>query len=94
MLSKNGGMLNKLLLPFSLNLGSSLGTGTQKISWIHIDDLSKMMVFCLKDKITGTFNAVSPKPVSNNFFSLTLAKVKSKYLLKDLFWFLLRLPFY
>ena len=44
-LSKKGGMLSKLLLPFSLNLGSSLGAGTQKISWIHIEDLSKMMVF-------------------------------------------------
>jgi len=80
-LSKEGGMLNKLLLPFSLNLGSSLGTGTQKISWIHIEDLSKMIIFCSNDKITGTFNAVSPKPVSNHFFSITLAKVKSKYLL-------------
>ena len=29
-LSKKGGMLSKLLLPFSLNLGSSLGAGTQK----------------------------------------------------------------
>ncbi len=80
-LSKEGGMLNKLLLPFSLNLGSSLGNGTQKISWVHIEDLSKMMIFCLKDKITGTFNAVSPRPVSNNFFSIKLARVKSKYLL-------------
>ena len=80
-LSKEGGMLSKLLLPFSLNLGSSLGVGTQTISWIHIEDLSKMMVFCLNDKIIGTFNAVSPKPVSNHFFSITLAKVKSRYLL-------------
>ena len=80
-LSKEGGMLNKLLLPFSLNLGSSIGGGSQKISWIHIEDLSKMMIFCLNDKITGTFNAVSPTPVSNHFFSITLAKVKSKYIL-------------
>ena len=51
-------------------------------------------VFRLNDKITGTFNAVSPKPVSNHIFSITLAKAtkvfittkRAKFCIKNYIW--------
>src|SRR5579864_1883177 len=38
-LSRQGGALKQMLLPFRLGLGGRIGNGRQRWSWIHIDDL-------------------------------------------------------
>ncbi len=77
-LSKEGGMLKKLLFPFSLNLGTSLGSGKQLMSWIHIDDVSRMIIHCIKIPNNEIFNCVSPHVVTNEFFSKTFSKSLKK----------------
>lgn len=77
-LSKEGGMLKKLIFPFSLNLGTSLGNGKQLMSWIHIDDVSRMIVHCIKIPNNEIFNCVSPNVVTNKFFSETFSKALKK----------------
>ena len=77
-LSKEGGMLKKLLLPFSLNLGTSMGNGKQLMSWIHIDDVSRMIIHCMKIPNNENFNCVSPNVVTNKFFSETFSKSLKK----------------
>lgn len=77
-LSKKGGMLKKLLLPFSFNLGTSMGNGKQLISWIHIDDVSRMIIHCMKIPNNEIFNCVSPNVVTNEFFSKTFSKTLKK----------------
>ena len=37
----------KMLLPFRLGIGGRLGTGTQWMSWIHLEDLCAMILFAL-----------------------------------------------
>ena len=65
-LSRKGGILPTLALPVKLFIGVAFGTGKQWQSWIHIDDLSQMLLNAAKQNWQGTFNAVSPNPVSQN----------------------------
>jgi len=93
-LSKKGGMLKKILTPFSMNLGSALGNGNQKISWIHIDDVSRMIIYCIKQEKNEVFNCVSPNPVSNNEFSKSLVMIlRKKIWLPNVPAFLLKIIF-
>lgn len=74
-LSPKGGFLNKMLLPFKIGLGGHLGNGQQYMSWIHINDMVKLLQFLLdKQDAEGIVNACSPSPVSNKIFSQSLAK--------------------
>lgn len=73
-LEKDGGMLARLLLPFRLCLGGKIGDGRQWISWIDRDDLVKLIIHAIETPdIQGAVNATAPTPVSNEFFSRTLA---------------------
>ncbi|MBP2267484.1 NAD dependent epimerase/dehydratase family enzyme [Pseudarthrobacter sp. PvP004] len=43
-----------------------MGPGTQKFSWIHVEDLFRAVVFIHADPgVTGPVNAASPYPVDN-----------------------------
>ncbi len=74
-LSKNGGALDKMYLPYSLGLGGAIGGGKQYFSWIHIDDMIAGILFLLENKKANhIFNFTAPHPVTNKVFSHTLAK--------------------
>lgn len=74
-LSEKGGALAKMLPAFRFGLGGPIGSGKQMMSWIHIDDMVKLIVFLLEHaKLSGPFNATAPNPVSNEVFSKTLAR--------------------
>lgn len=63
-LDLNGGAMKEMLktAPFFL---STLGSGEQIYSWIHIDDLCRMYIHALENKnVQGAFNGVAPNPVS------------------------------
>lgn len=73
-LSKEGGMLPSMLLPFRLGLGAILGKGNQYVSWIHIDDMIKAIVFLLDmPEAQGVFNITAPNPVTNKRFANVLS---------------------
>ncbi|MFN8006318.1 MAG: TIGR01777 family oxidoreductase [Terriglobia bacterium] len=75
-LSPSGGALQRLLLPFQLGAGGILGSGSQYMSWVALDDL--LCIFhhvLLKDSLRGPVNAVSPNPVTNREFTKTLGRV-------------------
>ena len=42
-LDTDGGVLGKMLLPFKLGLGATLGSGDQFMPWIHADDWTAMI---------------------------------------------------
>jgi len=74
-LSKNGGLLGKMLLPFKLGMGARLGDGKQWMSWVHIDDYVAMVLRLLQDgQMEGSFNMTAPNPVTNAEFTRVLAR--------------------
>jgi uncharacterized protein len=77
-LSPNGGALGKMLTPFMLGGGGVIGSGKQYLSWITLRDLIYLIHSVIFSKISGTFNAVSPVPVSNFEFTKTLGKVLNR----------------
>ncbi|WP_300437021.1 TIGR01777 family oxidoreductase [Christiangramia sp.] len=72
-LAENGGMLEKIKKPVSLNMGAALGSGKQWQSWIHIEDLAGIFLFAIKNDLTGVYNAVAPNPVTNKELTKELA---------------------
>lgn len=73
--TKRGGMLERMLLPFRLGLGGKLGDGQQMMSWIALEDLCRAIIFCMEHQdISGAVNLVAPTAVSNAEFTKTLAK--------------------
>ena len=75
-LSPAGGALQKMLLPFKLGLGGTLGSGKQWISWIGLHDLIYLLHQCLmREDISGPINAVAPEPVTNAQFTKALGSV-------------------
>jgi uncharacterized protein (TIGR01777 family) len=78
-LSKNGGALQKMLLPFKLGLGGPLGNGTQYMSWISLSDVVKSFIFIAENiNISGPVNFSSPNPVTNLEYTKTLGKALNR----------------
>ncbi|MFL6374914.1 MAG: TIGR01777 family oxidoreductase [Pyrinomonadaceae bacterium] len=75
-LSKGGGALGTMLLPFKLGVGGVVGSGKQWMSWISLDDQVRAIEFAIEhDSIRGAVNAVSPHPVTNEQFTKTMGDV-------------------
>lgn len=70
------GLLQKIRLLFKLGLGGKLGSGSQWMSWIHIDDIAGIFAECVvQTGLHGAVNAVGPNPVTNREFTRTYARV-------------------
>jgi len=75
-LSRTGGPLPVMRLPFQFFVGGPLGGGKQWFPWIHIaDEIGAIRFAMKKTEAQGVFNVCSPNPLTNAAFSRTLAKV-------------------
>ena len=78
-LARQGGALERMMLPFRLHVGGPIGGGRQWVSWIHIDDLIGMIIFALDNSaMEGPINATGPEPVTNRRFARTLGGVMGR----------------
>ncbi|MGZ5308526.1 MAG: TIGR01777 family oxidoreductase [Solirubrobacterales bacterium] len=74
-LTKHGGLLKQLLLPFRLGLGGPIGGGDQYMSWINLEDEVAILLWLLdEEKVSGTVNATAPNPVTSTEFSKALGR--------------------
>lgn len=75
-LSKDGGALSTMLLPFKMGVGGVVGSGKQWMSWISLDDEIAIINYCIENEnMRGAVNAVAPNPVTNQEFTKTLGEV-------------------
>jgi uncharacterized protein len=73
-LSRHGGALKEMLLPFRLGLGGKIGNGRQWYSWIHIDDAVGAILHILATpSFIGPVNMTAPNPLTNAEFTGALA---------------------
>ena len=74
-LGPDGGALVPLRTLTRYFLGGTVGSGRQYISWLHIEDMNRMIQRCIKDEtLDGVFNATSPHPVTNKVFMRAMRK--------------------
>lgn len=75
-LSRDGGVLKKLLLPAKFGIGAWFGKGDQKISWICMPDIySAIKTFIENENYSGAYNLTSPKTITlKNLVNYTLKK--------------------
>jgi uncharacterized protein len=78
-LGENGGVLGKMLAPFSAFVGGPIGSGKQWFSWVHRDDVVKLIIQAITDtQMQGVYNATAPNPVTMTDFSQTLGSVMNR----------------
>jgi hypothetical protein len=83
-----------MLLPFQLGAGGRIGSGTQYVSWIGIDDaVGAIHHAIVTESLQGPVNAVAPTPVTNAEYTRTLARVLSRPAIAPMPAFAARLAF-
>lgn len=78
-LDSNEGALGKMKIPFSLFLGGALGSGKQYLSWIHKEDVARMILWSMdNESVRGQLNVTTPSPVTMKIFAKTLGSVMKR----------------
>jgi uncharacterized protein len=78
-LGENGGALGKMLAPFSAFVGGPIGSGKQWFSWVHREDVVKLIIQAITNtQMQGVYNATAPNPVTMAAFSQTLGSVMNR----------------
>jgi uncharacterized protein len=74
-LSPSGGLLGPLKLLYKFALGGRIGSGTQYMPWISLDDEVGTIAFLLESpSVDGPVNLTGPTPVTNAEFTKALAE--------------------
>lgn len=81
-LGSDGGIYPRLALAAKLGGAAVLGDGKQWMSWIHVDDLVRIVEHTLDDEsMRGAVNAVAPGPVRQREFQRALTHALQRPLL-------------
>ena len=72
-LGRDGGAFPRLARLARLHLGGTLGDGHQYVSWLHVRDFCRLVLWCVeREEAAGVFNATGPCPVTNAEFMCEL----------------------
>jgi uncharacterized protein len=72
-LGREGGALPHLARLARAYLGGAIGDGHQYISWLHVRDFCRLVLWCLEHaEAEGVYNATGPCPVTNAEFMCEL----------------------
>jgi hypothetical protein len=74
-LGPDGGILPQLARPARFGMAAVIGDGRQWMSWIHLEDMLRILELTLDDAtIDGPVNVVAPQPVRQRDFQRALAR--------------------
>jgi uncharacterized protein len=73
-LTRDGGALRQMLLPFKLGVGGRVASGRQWWSWVSLDDLVAAYLFVLEGELAGPVNLSSPSPATSAVFAKALGR--------------------
>jgi uncharacterized protein (TIGR01777 family) len=77
-LARDGGALERMLLPFKLGVGGRVGSGKQWWSWVSLDDVVAGYRRALEGDLEGAVNLTSPNPATNRDFTKALGRALSR----------------
>lgn len=70
-----GGFLDKVLPPTEQGLGAILGSGSQYVPWIHLEDLARIIEWSIQNNTAhGPYNACAPNAVTHRTLVEDLAR--------------------
>jgi uncharacterized protein (TIGR01777 family) len=73
-LARNGGALFPMMRAFRFFVGGRIGSGSQWMSWITLEDVVEILRFSLEHaEVRGPINVISAQPLQNAEFTKTLA---------------------
>jgi len=80
-LSRDGGMLPRVVPFYRAGFGCPLGSGRQWMSWIALEDAVGVIRFAIReDWLSGPVNAVAPAAVMNSAFTRALGRIFGRQL--------------
>lgn len=74
-LGTKGGALPLMVLPYKLFAGGTVGSGQQWVSWVHVTDVVRSIIFALEKEISGPVNVTAPNPIRMKEFGKTIGAV-------------------
>lgn len=74
-LSRSGGLMERVRPIFALGLGAKLGSGEQFWPWVSLLDEIAAIRFLLEHEVSGPVNITGPRPVTNAEFTHTLGRI-------------------
>ncbi|MGM0753749.1 MAG: TIGR01777 family oxidoreductase [Bacillota bacterium] len=78
-LGPDGGVMTPYKNLVKYGLGGGQGPGDQRFSWIHVEDVFRIILFLNEEKeLSGVFNCSSPNPVTNREFMSHLRTAMNK----------------
>jgi uncharacterized protein len=85
------GGINKITKPIKLGFGSYLGTGEQKLPWIHLNDLIRLFKHTIDNTLEGSYNAIAGVTTNKEITDVLAVKYKKKLFLPNVPSFVLKI---
>lgn len=77
-LEQDGGALAEILRPMRFGIAAYFADGRAWYSWIHRDDVCRMLLWAIENEVEGVFNAVAPAPVRNKELIKQVVRARRK----------------
>lgn len=74
-LEKGEGALPMMVLPYKLGIGGTIGSGKQWLSWIHVEDVARAILFAIEsNSLSGPINFTTPNVKRMKQFGYSISK--------------------